>query len=82
MAIIIVMQTKLGETIVLSLILWKQINGLGKLQLMNVMHQVAKDSTQTATEQVTVGKTISINWLILIMDQDLISKLTLTLLSM
>ena len=49
---------------------------------MNVMHQVAKDSTQTATEQVTVGKTISINWLILIMDQDLISKLTLTLLSM
>jgi len=55
------MQIKLGETIVLNLILWKQISGLGKPQLMNVINQVVKDSTPTVTEQVTVGKTISIN---------------------
>jgi len=61
MVITIVMQIKLGETIVLNLILWKQISGLGKPQLMNVINQVVKDSTPTVTEQVTVGKTISTN---------------------
>ena len=56
-----VMQIKSVETIVLSLISWKQINGLGKQQLMNVMLPTVMDSTVHATVVAPATRIMSIN---------------------
>ena len=55
------MQIKSVETIVLSLISWKQINGLGKQQLMNAMLPTVMDSTVHATVVAPATRIMSIN---------------------
>jgi hypothetical protein len=50
--------------IVQSLILWKQINGLGRQLLMNAIIRAARDFTTIVTVVVLVGKITLISLLI------------------
>jgi hypothetical protein len=76
MVIIIVMQTKLMETTVPSLILWRLILGHGKLPpTLAMLHKTA--SMTIATEVVLVGKTVLI--ILLTMTMVLVQNLRSTL---
>ena len=77
MVIIIVMLTKLMETIAQSLTLWRPTSGPGKLLPTLAMLPLAKVSTIIATAQGLAGRTTSISWLTPTMVQETALKLIL-----